>query len=262
MNPMKKIPHNPLQAFSYGIRQFVILTLLIALSFSRPATCLAQNYDYGSVEAYINDHKQQRSLLLARATIEYGNQLLHEDSSQGAEDWHQINVDLDRYTRAFDIIDIIYQSARTAVNCYNTYNDVTSIISGYRQILSDFNQRILQRGRIELADTLLISINYHALQQLGQDCEYLYLSVADLVVYCSGAAACTTAELLTLIENINICLDRLHATLRNAYLATWRFIQVRIGFWKEPVYRTTPRNMLLESAFGRWRQVTTQIITH
>ena len=35
-------------------------------------------FDIVSVEAYINDHKKQRSLLLARSTLEYSNQLLHE----------------------------------------------------------------------------------------------------------------------------------------------------------------------------------------
>ena len=37
-----------------------------------------------ALEAYINDHKKQRSLLLARSTLEYSNQLLHEYSSEEA----------------------------------------------------------------------------------------------------------------------------------------------------------------------------------
>ena len=39
-------------------------------------------FDIMSVEAYINDHKKQRSLLLARSTLEYSNQLLHEYSRE------------------------------------------------------------------------------------------------------------------------------------------------------------------------------------
>lgn len=56
------------------------------------------------VEAYINDHKQQRSLLLARSTLELSNQLLHEYSSEATVDYKNLNVDLDKYTRAFDVI--------------------------------------------------------------------------------------------------------------------------------------------------------------
>lgn len=63
-----------------------------------------------SVEAYINDHKKQRSLLLARSTLEYSNKLLHEYSRKETASHKELNVDLDRYTRAFDVIDVMYQS--------------------------------------------------------------------------------------------------------------------------------------------------------
>lgn len=54
-----------------------ILGLLIMLL--APLSANAQwSFDVGTVEAYINDHKQQRSLLLARSTLEHSNKLLHE----------------------------------------------------------------------------------------------------------------------------------------------------------------------------------------
>ena len=40
-------------------------------------------FDFVSVEAYINDHKTQRSLLLARSTLEMSNNVLHENSKIG-----------------------------------------------------------------------------------------------------------------------------------------------------------------------------------
>ena len=57
------------------IRYMVILMVMAVF----PLKVSAQwNFDIVSVEAYINDHKQQRSLLLARSTLELSNQLLHE----------------------------------------------------------------------------------------------------------------------------------------------------------------------------------------
>ena len=64
-------------------------------------------FDVLSIEAYIHDHKQQRSLLLARSTLELSNRLLHEYSSEATVEYKTLNVDLDRYTRAFDVIDIL-----------------------------------------------------------------------------------------------------------------------------------------------------------
>ena len=60
-------------------RMDIVRTLLIAiLLLALPSKIFAQwGFDVASVEAYINDHKKQRSLLLARSTLEYSNKLLH-----------------------------------------------------------------------------------------------------------------------------------------------------------------------------------------
>lgn len=237
-----------------------LFALLAYLVIGNPMAAKAQNYDYGSVEAYINDHKQQRSLLMARATLEYGNQLLHEESSKSANDYKEVNIDLDKYTRAFDVIDLIYQSLRTAVNIYHTYDDVSETIKDYKDLLEMFNQRVIERGKIELADTMLISINYRAIGQLANETEYLYKSVCDLVVYCTGVASCTTAELLVMIDDINTSIDRIRTTIRRAYISTWKYVQLRIGFWKEKVYRTHTKRELLEGAFERWRLIGIKVI--
>ena len=85
-------------------RNLLITAVLLALL---PRVAQAQwTFDIVSVEAYINDHKKQRSLLLARSTLEYSNQLLHEYSRKEVGGYKELNVDLDRYTRAFDVIDV------------------------------------------------------------------------------------------------------------------------------------------------------------
>ena len=120
-----------------------ILSLVLLLIF--PVIARAQfAFDFVSVEAYINDHKQQRSLLLARSTLESGNTLLHEYSADATHEYKELNFDLDKYTRAFDVIDMIYQSARTAMNVYNTYNTVTDRIGDYKRLLEDYNEKVLQ----------------------------------------------------------------------------------------------------------------------
>ena len=85
-----------------NIRHIILLMMVTAFSLEMSAQW---NFDIVSVEAYINDHKQQRSLLLARSTLELSNQLLHEYSSEAAVDFKELNVDLDKYTRAFDVIE-------------------------------------------------------------------------------------------------------------------------------------------------------------
>ena len=145
------------------MRQLIFM-LIVLLS---PLKMMAQwGFDVVSVEAYINDHKKQRSLLLARSTLEYSNKLLHQYSSEQTNNYKEINVELDKYTRAFDVIDVLYQSLRTSMNAVNTYENVSDRISDYKKLLNDFNSQVVKRKHIELADT-----NAHKYQHKSH-CEY------------------------------------------------------------------------------------------
>ena len=232
-------------------RNLLITAVLLALL---PRVAQAQwTFDIVSVEAYINDHKKQRSLLLARSTLEYSNQLLHEYSRKEVGGYKELNVDLDRYTRAFDVIDVMYQSLRTALNVKSTYTAVSDRIGDYKRLLEDFNEKVVKRGRIDPADALIIKINELAIRDIAHDGEQLYRSVSDLVLYVTGAAACSTSDLLMVLEGVNRSLDDIERHLNRAYIETWRYIQVRIGYWKEKIYRTRSIREIADDAFGRWR---------
>lgn len=211
-------------------------------------------FDFVSVEAYINDHKKQRSLLLARSTLELSNQLLHEYSSDATVEYKTLNVDLDKYTRTFDVIDVLYQSLRTSLNVYSTYNTVSDRITDYKNLLEDYREKVLERNKIAVSDTIIISVNLRCIQKIADEGQHLYRSVSDLVLYATGAAACSTSDLLLVLESINTSLDNIERHLNRSYFETWRYIQLRMGYWKEAVYRTKTKRQLIDDAFGRWRE--------
>ena len=234
-------------------RPFSILILLLFVMV--PQMTNAQwAFDFVSVEAYINDHKKQRSLLLARSTLELSNQLLHEYSSDATVEYKTLNVDLDKYTRAFDVIDVLYQSLRTSLNVYSTYNTVSDRITDYKNLLEDYREKVLERNRIAVSDTIIISVNLRCIQKIADEGQHLYRSVSDLVLYATGAAACSTSDLLLVLESINTSLDNIERHLNRSYFETWRYIQLRMGYWKEAVYRTKTKRQLIDDAFGRWRE--------
>lgn len=234
-------------------RPFSILILLLFVMV--PQMTKAQwAFDFVSVEAYINDHKKQRSLLLARSTLELSNQLLHEYSSDATVEYKTLNVDLDKYTRAFDVIDVLYQSLRTSLNVYSTYNTVSDRITDYKNLLEDYKEKVLDRNKIVVSDTIIISVNLRCIQKIADEGQHLYRSVSDLVLYATGAAACSTSDLLLVLESINTSLDNIERHLNRSYFETWRYIQLRMGYWKEAVYRTKTKRQLIDDAFGRWRE--------
>ena len=234
-------------------RVFSTFILLLSVLFCQNAKA-QWAFDFVSVEAYINDHKQQRSLLLARSTLELSNQLLHEYSSDATVEYKTLNVDLDKYTRAFDVIDVLYQSLRTSLNVYSTYNTVSDRITDYKNLLEDYREKVLERNKIAVSDTIIISVNLRCIQKIADEGQHLYRSVSDLVLYATGAAACSTSDLLLVLESINTSLDNIERHLNRSYFETWRYIQLRMGYWKEAVYRTKTKRQLIDDAFGRWRE--------
>ena len=232
-------------------RYILTLTALMVLF---PAVTKAQyGFDVPSVEAYISDHKQQRSLMLVRSTLEASNKLLHDYTSDANIGFKDINAQLDRYTRAFDVIDVLYQSLRTSLNVYSTYETISDRIGDYKNMLQEFNRKCLERGNIVSTDTLIITINARALAKIADEGDNLYKSVSDLVLYATGAAACSTSDLLLVLNNINVSLDNIKKHLNKAYFETWKYIQVRIGYWKRQVYRAKTKQEIINDAFGRWR---------
>lgn len=159
-----------------------IRTILICLLTLLPSIAKAQmGFDVTSVEAYINDHKQQRSLLLVRSTLEASNKLLHDYSGDANIGFKDINKELDKYTRAFDVIDVLYQTLRTSLNVYNTYENVSDRVGDYRKMLNDFRKKCLERGNIMSTDTLIITINTKALAKLLMK-EITFISLS--VIWC------------------------------------------------------------------------------
>lgn len=236
-----------------NIRWLWILLLMVVLF---PKSAIAQVFprDIPTIEAYIYDHKQQRSLLLTRSTLETSNALLHKASKVTNREYRDINVELDKYTRAFDIIDLVYNTVSTGFNVYRTYDTVSDKIGKYKTMLNDYNDKILRRGRIETADTLLLSVNMRAIANLADECQNLYLSVSTLALYASGKECCTTASMMLMVDNINKSLDRIKEIVNSAYYQTWKFIQARTSYWKSEIYRSKTIRQVAEDAFGRWRE--------
>lgn len=232
------------------------IMVLLCIFQLMPTTIKAQLVprDIPTIEAYINDHKKQRSLLLARSTLEESNKLLHKASKVTHREYRNVNIELDKYTRAFDVIDLVYSTVSTGFNVYRTYDTVSDKIGKYKTLLSDFNDKIVKRRRFETADTLLLAVNMRAVRNLTAECQNLYSSVAVLAAYASGKVCCTTASMMLMIENINKSLDRIKAIVNTAYFQTWKFIKARTSYWKSELYRSKTIKEVANDALERWME--------
>lgn len=235
----------------------IVVKLFVLFLCFLPSKILAQVLvpnDIPTIEAYINDHKTQRSLLLARSTLEVGNGALHKASEAMNQEYQGINIDLDKYTRAFDIIDLVYNAVSTGFNVYRTYEDVSEKIAKYKDMLSDYHDLILSRHRVETADSLLFMVNDRAIRHLADEVQNLYSSVCLLAAYSTGQICCTTATMMQMINSIDASLDRILQIVNSAYYQTWKFIQARTRLWKGQLYRSRTMREVVDDAFGRWME--------
>lgn len=206
-----------------------------------------------TIEAYINDHKQQRSLLIVRSALEQGNAVLHRASQATSREYREVSVELDKYTRAFDIIDLVYTTVATGFNVSHTVSSVSQDIGKYRAMLEDFNQKIVRRGRFETADTLLLTTSAQAIDQIAEECQALYSAVLTLGAYATGQVNCTTADLMLMMTQINLSLDRIRTVMHAAWFRTWTYIRARTTYWKRALYKSKTMQEIGQEAYERWR---------
>ncbi len=105
-----------------------------------------------------------------------------------------------------------------------------------------------------MIDTLIISVNKRMLERVYGEGKQLYKSVSDLVLYATGVAACSTNDLMLTMASINMSLDNIELTLNRAYFETWKFIHLRMGYWKEATNINRSKLEITNDALDRWKR--------
>lgn len=210
--------------------------------------------DIATIEAYIHDHKKQRALLLARSTLEQSNKLLHKTAAATNRDYRNINIELDKYTRAFDVVDLVFNTVCTGFNVYRTYDTIKDKIGKYKVLLQKYNEAVVKRGAFESADTLLLKVNSRAISNIASECENVYQYLLIIAGYATGKVNCSTATMSYLVENINNSLNRIQDLINAAYYRSWQFIHVRTSFWKAEIFRSKSVKQIANDAIERWME--------
>lgn len=242
-------------------RTMFYIRIILFLMMLVPRTAHAQvwSFDFLSVEALIDDHKSIRSVLMARSGVEQANQLLHDYAQMAAVDHDSLNVKLDKYTKCFDIIDIIYNSGVTVVNVRDTYNDVSNRISKLEQLIEEFVTKCTAEGNIVSSDTIIINACRRCVEQVGDDGSELVNSLVELAQYASGLRHMTSAQLLLVIGSINDNLNNIKNSVDHAYFIIWKYITIRLNYFKPKLYNAKNVREIAQDAFSRWRAVTREI---
>jgi len=239
----------------YEIRYVVLL-----LSMLVPGMARAQySFDNMTVEALIGDHKRIRSVLMARSGLETANELLHQYSSDAIEEYDSLNIQLDKYTKCFDLIDVIYTGGVTVMNVKSTYEDVSERIVQLKDLMTDFTVKLTLRGNIVSSDTIIVHACELAVEQVKEDGSELVKSLYELAGYATGVEHITTAGLMKVLGDINERLDHIGSVIDHTYYVISRYITIRLNYFKRELYRAKTITEMANDAFSRWRRVTREV---
>lgn len=265
-----------------SVLHIAILLVLMAFPVER-AYSQSWRFDFTSVEAGIDDHKRLRGIVIARSTIEQANKVLHENCKEANVNYRDINTELDKYTRLFDLIDIIYESASVVFSVYNTYEDVKEKVEGtqdlidrYRKMIAEREYRI-QQGISEIknpkdawdwfntvqfpiaeSDSVIFKIAEGVVTSVYNDAARIVSSCKQLALYAIPAgstppAACTTANIMTILQEIDDALAHIRLVVDQGYFSLWKYIHVRTGFWTQSLIPHKTVREICDDAYGRWK---------
>lgn len=236
-----------------------LFCLLLFLTVAPMVVHAQYGFDWWSVEELIKDHKGVRSKLAARSALEQANELLHQYSSEANVEYDSLNVKLDKYTKCFDIIDIIYNSGVTVVNVRNTYNDVSEKISQLESLIEDFAKDYTLNGNILSSDTIIINACRNAVTQVTTDGSQLVNSLIEIAQYAAGLRGMTSENLLTVIASINENLDNIRGCIDHTYYVVWKYITIRRNYFKRTLYRAKTIREMAHDSFSRWKRATQEV---
>ena len=237
------------------IRTLVLFCLLLSGLSSRAQF----GFDVGSIEASIDDHKRMRSVLLARSGIEQANVLLHQYSSEAGTEHKDITVKLEKYTKAFDMLDLIIQGTATVFTVKNTITDVSDYVGKYKDLIQRYSELCLARGNVLSSDTLMIGITTRLIERLGDDVNQLIASYTEVAGYVTGLVPCRTSDMLRILTDVNNTLQDIRRSVKTAYLTLWKYIRLRTGYWKNAIYQSKTMQEIANDAFAHWRRVAREV---
>ena len=240
------------------IKHNIRLLLSFLLLLMPDVVCAQWNFDISTVKAMVDDHKRIRSVLIARSTVEQANKVLHDASKDANVEYKAINVDLDKYTRCFDLIDLILQGTSTVFSVKNTITDVSDKVGKYKELLETYSERCLLKGDIVSSDTIIIGISKRTIERISDDASDLVNSFKDLLaIYAVGAATnapeSKTVMMIAVLRDINASLDDIRLSINAAYIDLWKYIRVRTTYWKNAIYQAKGLHEIANDAFARWK---------
>ena len=236
-------------------RMLRISLMVLALLLTVVKEGCAQLYN-AEIEVYIPLHKRTGPSFTARNGVEVLNESFHDNTRESTKKYREVSDTLGLYYKAFNWVDIGFNSLKMAFNVYNTGEIAKKRISGIADLLRQYEQQCLLRGDIEAGDQEILDIGQDLYRDIMRDVDDIRNSAIGLLGYNIAQVPATTFSVLNSLKDMNVSLENIQKTLNGAYGRLYRFMLMRLGWRWDFAYVQIDRTGVAESAIGRWKDAT------
>ena len=245
------------------MRKRLLLLLFLSLGCLSRLSGQAVPMDAGSIEACIDNHKSVvgdlSSGMVSVNALELINAQLHDYSSRMGLQYREVSTNLEKYQKAFDLIDMILKTGSTVVYIKTTYDDCRESINGINDLVDRYNRYILSTRDFEISDTVLVNQVYSSVSAIISEVTELYQSCYELVLYVTGKVSCRTVDMMNILDDINERMVEIRTQLRALYTFLYEYLTMRLGFSKRALLRNYTVREITAGAFERWKQKAVQV---
>ena len=227
---------------------YIVICLLLMPSPGR-----AQG-DIATLQAFLDDHRKIGSRLMTRAAVEHINEILHKDSKATCVSYDSLNVQLDKYVHAFDMIDLIVNGGVTVLNTVNTSKRVSKRLIEMKNEIQSFLEELTFRGNIMSSDSIILNRCLSCAENIRESADELMTSLYSLSQYAVPQTGrhMKTTELMAALDAINKCLDEIRINVDNTYTEIMRYIIIRRHYYKKSIYQAKSLPEMTDDAFRQW----------
>lgn len=236
----------------------LLLLLLLSFGFLSGVSGQILPMDVLSVEASIDNHKTVvgdfSSGMIAVTALETINAQIHDYSSRMGLQYREVSTNLEKYQKAFDLIDMILKTGSTVVHIKTTYDDCRESINGINALIEDYNRHLLTTMDFEISDTVLVNQVYSSIDAIISEVTELYQSCYELALYVTGKVSCRTLDMMNILNDINERMVEIRTQLRALYTFLYEYLTMRLGFSKRVLLRNYTVKQISADAFDRWKK--------
>ncbi len=242
-------------------RYITVIIAAVLLCTALPARAQL-GFDPGGITCCVENHYSNFEVQALRTTTELGEKELHDKVSGLTMGWKIIEDSLDAYDKAFDVLRVIQGGFKIAMTFTEAVKDVKNSVEGVIWCIEQYRNVCVKKKNVRKSDLVFVDAGRELYDKVKGDIEDIKQCSAEILIFVVGVDAggqhyripCTPSNMILAMDRVCELIDNLRRHVNEYYYRLYTYMQMRLGFWNEPMLLSFDRKHCTEDAMTRWRE--------